>query len=95
MTLSADENRKLGALQHTVSMLEAEIVRLQNHKDDCIREIDSKYLTKENFQSKFSPVQMIAFGIVGVLMTLVLGAIMALIVKVPSLVPAVAKIGGM
>jgi hypothetical protein len=95
MTLSAEENRKLGALEQTVSTLEANIEYLQRHREECIREIDEKYLTKENFASRFDPVRLIAFGLIAIMATLVVGAIISLVLRIPALVPAAAKIGGL
>jgi acetyl-CoA carboxylase alpha subunit len=54
---------------------------LKKDKEQCIKDIDNKYLTKENFNSRFSPVQLITFGIVGIIVSSILTAIIMFLIK--------------
>lgn len=92
---TAEDSKKLAVLENKIEHLEDlidtikkekedlvdEVKEIRRDKDQCVKEIDQKYLTKENFNSRFSPVQMISFGIVGTIVMSILTAIIAFLIK--------------
>jgi hypothetical protein len=93
--LTAEESRKLGAMERSIEVLEMDLNQMKHEKEECLREMANRYLTKETFESKFSPVRLIAYGLIAVVMTMILGALMTLILKGSLVMPVATKIGGM
>jgi len=75
---------KIFVLEEKVKNLEEALKRVEHSMEECIKEIRETYLNKETFNSRFNPVQMIAFGIVGVVAMSVLSAVIAIIIRVPQ-----------
>lgn len=52
---------------------------LKGSVKDLKSAVDSKYVTRDEFEAKFSPVRMIAFGLVGLLLTAMVIAIAGMV----------------
>lgn len=71
--MDSSTETKLAVLQNDISYIKEKIRTV----DD---KVSNSYVTKEEFDAKFGPVQKIVYGLVGVILLAVFGAIINIVV---------------
>lgn len=60
-----------------IALMAQDIVYIKKSVDDLALKVDHNYITKDEFQ----PVKQLVYGLVGLILTAVIGAIMALVLR--------------
>ncbi len=67
-------------IQVTLALIQADIARIKSDVSEMKHTVNDQlqmFLTKSEFEAKFNPVRTLAYGLAGLLLTAVVGAIVA------------------
>lgn len=64
-----------------LATIKADLRHVLTDVGDIKRKMDSNFLTRIEFEAKFAPVQRLVFGLVAIILTTVVGAILMVVVK--------------
>lgn len=78
---SEESRRGLDVVANDVSHIKADAEDIKSDIKELAIKVDRYYLTIRQFESEFKPVRAIVYGMVGIILTLVLTAIIYLVVN--------------
>ena len=79
--LNADDSGNTIQAQLAIAGLQKDIVYMREKLDEMSDKLDEKYVTQDEFKAKFEPISKIVYGIVAIIVTAVVGALLSLVVN--------------
>jgi len=79
--LNVDDSGNAIQAQLAIAGLQKDIVYMREKIDEVSDKLDEKYVTQDEFKAKFEPISKIVYGIVAIIVTTVVGALLSLIIN--------------
>ena len=76
-TVGGRNEVKLAVMSEKVTNIEGSLVEIKKSIDELVRKIDDTYVTK----NEFGPVKSVVYGLVTLILTSVVGAVIYLVIK--------------
>lgn len=64
-----------------IAGLQKDVVYMRDKLDELSDKLDKKYVTQDEFRAKFEPLGKIVYGIVAVIVTTVVGALLSVVIN--------------
>jgi hypothetical protein len=79
--LNVDDSSNTIQAQLAIAGLQKDIIYMREKIDEVSDKLDEKYVTQDEFKAKFEPISKIVYGIVAIIVTAVVGALLSLVVN--------------
>jgi hypothetical protein len=64
-----------------ISNLQKDVQYMREKLDELSDKLDEKYVTQDEFKAKFDPISKIVYGIVAIIVTTVVGALLSVVIN--------------
>jgi|WetSurSiteA1Bulk_404760.scaffolds.fasta_scaffold12101_2 hypothetical protein len=79
--LSSDDSNNAIQAQLAIAGLQKDIVYMREKIDEMNDKMDDKFVTQDEFKAKFDPISKIVYGIVAIIVTTVVGALLSVVIN--------------